>query len=152
MSSQGTTTYSFKDTTGSFSDPLNGDFILTGENLGAGKFEVKNTARRSALNVVSDGTAVTEYISDNTGEFTCECQQTSALHKYFLACANLQFTAADNQDVSMVASRSVHLQNIVDGSQHVITGVSIVKIPDKAYAKQSGMLTWEFLASRVANQ
>lgn len=152
VATPGTTVYSFKDTTGVFSHPIIGDFILTGQNLGAGRFIIKNTVTRSAIDTSSDGTAVTSYISGSNGEFDVECQQTSAIHKYFLACANAGYTAADSGDVSLIASSLSHLQNIVDGSQHVMTGISFVKIPDKEYEKQSKMITWSFLASNVVSQ
>lgn len=148
----GTTVYSFKDTTGSFSDPIMGDFILTGQNLGAGRFVVKNSVTHSILDTSADGTVVTSAVVGDNGEFDVECQQTSAIHKFFLSCHNAQLTAVNNGDVSLFASRSVHLQNIVDGSQHVLSGVSITKAPDKEYEKQSKMLTWTFLASNVVNQ
>lgn len=152
VTTPGTTVYSFKDTTGVFSHPIIGDLILTGQNLGAGKFVVKNTTTHTSTEKSSDGTVITIYEPGNDGELEVECQQTSALHKYFVACANASFTTADAGDVSLIASCLAHLQNIVDGSQHVLTGVSVAKQPDKSYGAKPGMLTWNFPASNVVNQ
>jgi hypothetical protein len=147
----GTTVYSFKDTVGAFVSLLAGPFVLAGGNVGAGQFVIDMTTARSEQDTASDGAVMVTYIAGESGTFTVECQQTSALHKYFLGAFNLHKTAANAHDVSNWASSAVQLRNVTDGSQHILTGVSFSKIPPKTYAGRGGLITWTFLAANVVN-
>jgi hypothetical protein len=151
MSVNGATTYSFKDSTGAIISPLAGPFQIAGGSIGAGQFVVSNRTVRSELDVSSDGAAMTSYISDSTGGLAIECQQTSSIHKFLLAAFNLHTTAADSGDVSQWAAITGFLRNAVDGSQHLLSGMSMTKIPDKTYGSRGGMVTWTLLASQVTN-
>ena len=148
----GTTTYSFKDTTGAFVSPLVGSFILAGGSLGAGQFVVSNATERTLHDTAADGAVMVTYQAGNSGELQIECQQTSAIHKFLLTWFNALIAAADSDDVTNWASASVALRNILDGSMHTLTGVSPAKTPDKTYAAAGGKVTWRLMAANVVNQ
>lgn len=146
-----TTTYSFKDTVGAIVSPLAGPFVLAGASIGNGQMVVTMATTRSEQDTAADGAVMVSYVAGNSGNFNIECQQTSALHKYLLATNNLHQTAADADDVSNWAGLTVQLRNILDGSQHLLTGVSFSKTPDKTYASRGGMVTWSLLAANIVN-
>ena len=147
----GTTTYSIKDSVGAIVSPLAGPFIIAGASIGVGKIEISMTTARSEQETAADGAVMVSYIAGSNGEFSIECQQTSAMHKYLLVAFNLHQTAADADDVSEWAAIVIQLRNILDGSQHLLTGVSFVKIPPKSYASRGGMITWPMLSANVIN-
>jgi hypothetical protein len=144
---KGQSTYSFKDTTGAFVSPLAGTLQIAGGKIGAGKFEIENSTTRSEQDTASDGAVMVSYIAGDAGSFQIEVQQTSIIHKFLLAAFNLHKTAADAGDVSNWASSDLFLRNILDGSQHVLNGISFTKIPTKTYAGRGGMLTWVLMAA-----
>jgi len=151
MPSNGTTSYSFKDTVGAFVSPLAGSFVIAGANLGAGQIVISMATTRSEQDTAADGAVMVTYLSGSSGQLSIDCQQTSAIHKFLLAAQNLHPTAADADDISNWAGCSIQLRNILDGSQHLLTGVSFTKAPDKTYAARGGMVTWTLLAANVVN-
>jgi Protein of unknown function (DUF3277) len=141
-------TYSFKDVAGSFTHPIAGVFIFAGQ-IGSGQFIVKNAAERRADDVAADGTVMISYISNETGSVDIEVQQNSPLHDFLVNWANIVFVAAENGNLSTFASAAVAINSTLDGSAHVLTGVSPTKIPDKTYAAQGQKLTWTLMAAQV---
>ena len=145
------TTYSFKDLSGAFTSPLAGAFTFAGE-IGAGKIVVRNTTDHGVIDVAADGTNVPGFIAGNGGELEIEVQQTSIFHKFLLYWHNLHVTAATGGDISNWAGTSALLRNTLDGSSHIATGIIPTKIPDKAYDKNPGNLTWIVRVANLINQ
>jgi hypothetical protein len=151
MSAVGTT-YSFKDTAGSMTNPiLAGAPIVFAGEIGQGEFVVSMHTVRTTHDVSADSTVMPSYIAGDNGAVSIQIQQTSILHAELLALYNLLTIAADSGDVSNWAATSLSLRNTVDGSQHLLTGVSFEKIPDKTYAAQGGRLTWVLMAANIKN-
>ena len=145
------TIYSFKDLSGAMSSPLAGAFAFAGE-IGAGKIVVENTTDHGVMTTTADGTVVPGFVAGASGRVTIEVQQTSVFHKFLLYWHNLHVQAATGGDVSMWAKSSLLLRNSVDGSSHVVTGLTPTKVPPKSYDAQPGNLTWELLAANIVNQ
>lgn len=143
-------TYSFKDTTGGFNDPLAGPFAFAGQ-IGAGRFVVSMHTDRTVLDTAADGLVMPSAVAGKSGSLSIEMQQTSPFHKFLLDWMNLLTQAFDNADVSDWAGATVSLINTVDGSTHTLTGVAPTKIPDKTYGPQGERLTWVLLAANVEN-
>lgn len=141
-------TYSFKDLSGAFAHPLAGAFIFQGQ-IGMGQITIAMATEKTTHDVAADGTVMVSFISGDNGSLQIEAQQTSELHAFLLNWYNLIKTAADLGDVSNWASAALSFRNILDGSVHVITGVSPNKIPDKVYAAQGGKITWHLMAADV---
>lgn len=144
------TTYSFKDTSGAFTHPLAGQFIFAGQ-IGMNQAVVSMVTEKTIQDVAADGTVQVSAVAGDNGHLALEMQQTSELHAFLLAWYNLVVTAMNNGDVTQFATAAVTLRNIVDGSTHVLTGVSPSKIPDKTYAAQGGRITWTLFAANVVN-
>lgn len=148
--SQGTT-YSFLDTVGAFVHPLAGAFNFGG-GVANGIFEIiiENTTDRSTHSISADGVIVVNYIPGANGNIQINVQQTSLLHKFLLAWYNLVVTAADGGDLSTYADAVMSVTNVVDGGQHVLSGISPLKVPNKTYAKEQTNLTWHLMAANVS--
>jgi len=144
------TTYSFKDLSGAITSPLAGAFLFAGE-IGAGKVVVENTTDHGVMDSAADGTQVPGFVAGNAGRITIEVQQTSIFHKFLLAWANLHISAGTAGDVSNWAGSTMLLRNTVGGTSHIATGVIPTKIPDKAYDKNPGNLTWILLVANLVN-
>ena|SRR5271170_5800758 len=145
-------TYSFKALTGVLVNPAFGVTIpLTGGNIRAGKFIVRMITERTEHDVAADGTVMPSYLAGDNGAVEIEVQETSVLHQGLLALYNLCVLAANNDDVSGWAATVISFRFLVDGSQHVLQGVSFQKIPDKPYEARGQRITWNMMAANVVN-
>jgi Protein of unknown function (DUF3277) len=151
MSAQ-SATYSFKDTSGSMTNPvlLDAPIVFSGE-IGMGEFVISMHTVKTTHDVAADGTVMPSAIAGDNGAVSIQMQQTSILHAQLLALYNLLKIAFDGGDVSNWAASTLSLRNTVDQSQHLLTGVSFEKIPDKTYASQGGKLTWVLMACNIQN-
>lgn len=145
------TTYSFKDTSGALTNPLLPAPIVFAGQIGMGAFNIEMHTDRTVHDTAADGTVMPSYMAGDSGSITIEIQQTSILQAEFLALYNLLKTAADNGDVSNWANSQISLRNTVDGSQHLLRGVSFSKIPPKPYQAQGSKIVWNLMACDVQN-
>jgi hypothetical protein len=146
------TLYSFKDLAGVISFPLSGNFILGGGEIGLGQITVDMTTDRTVVDKSSDGSIMMSYVAGDNGTFSIECQQTSDLHVYLLRTFNLAKTAADLGNVAAWAGGAANVRNILDGSQHSLSGVAMSKIPPKVYQEVGQKITWMMHAARIINE
>lgn len=147
------TVYSFKDLVGTLVSPqLDNPYQIAGGNIGNGQITIRMLTQRTEHEVAADGTVMPTYISGSNGEVTIEVQQTSDLHHLLLSLYNQNVTEADSGDVSNWVSITISLRTILDGSGHILTGVSFQKIPDKPYAAKGQNVTWILMAANVVNQ
>lgn len=145
-------TYSFKDSAASITNPiLQGVPIVLAGEIGMGEFIVSMHTERTSHDVAADGTVMPSYIAGDNGAITIMVQQTSIVHVELLALYNLLKMAADSGDVSNWAATAISIRNTVNGSQHLATGVSFGKIPDKTYAAQGGRLSWVLMCASISN-
>ena len=145
-------TYSFKDLTGVLTNSVFGvSFPLTGGNVGLGQVTITMNTERTIHDVAADGTVMPTYAAGDNGTAAIEVQQTSALHHQLLSLYNQAVTAASNDDVSGWAATSISFRTLLDGSTHVLSGVSFGKIPDKPYAAHGQKITWQLMAANVVN-
>jgi hypothetical protein len=144
--------YSFEDTVGQISNPNSGltPFLLYGQ-LGVGELIIRMASERTAQDVAADGNVMQSYIRARNGAIEIQCQQVSVVHRFLLTLYNILEQAANAGDITGWMNTSVTVQNQVDGSTHVLTGVSFSKIPDKPYAAQGQRITWSLMAADVDN-
>jgi hypothetical protein len=142
-------TYSFKDTSGAFTNPLLPAPIVFAGQIGMGRFVVNMHTPRSILDTAADGTIMPTYAAGNSGQISIEVQQTSILHALLLDLYNNLVLAGDAGDPSAWAAGQITLRNTAVGNQHVLTGVAFEKKPDKPYEAQGTRITWVLLACDV---
>lgn len=145
-------TYSFKDLVGSLSNPIFGvAFPLTGGNVGVGSVTITMATERTAHDVAADGVVMPSYVAGNNGDVDIEVQQTSPLHHALLALYNQLVLAADFDDVIGWAATAVAFRTLLDGSTHILSGVSFQKVPVKPYHASGQKVTWHLMAADVIN-
>ena len=140
-----TSTYSFTDMVGSITHPLAGNYLFQGE--GIGELTVEMLTDNPTHDRASDGSIMVSKIAGQNGQITITVQQTSDFHKWLLALYNNVYIATTDQWAAMQAT----LRNIVDGTGHVLNGMSFQKPGPKGYKAQGGMVTWILMAADVQN-
>ena len=143
-------TYSFKDTSGAFTHPVAGAFVFAGQ-IGMNSLMIEMGTEKTAHDVAGDGTVMVSAIAGDNGQISIEVQQTSDLHLFLLAWYNAIKIAMDAGDVTNWATAAITVRNLVDGSQHIIQGVSPQKIPNKPYQAHGQRMTWILLAADIQN-
>lgn len=141
-------TYSFKDTSGALTDPDAGAFLFAGQ-IGLHQFHIAMNTEKTVHDKAADGSIMVTYISGDNGQVAIEMQQTCSLNAFLLNMYNLKKVAADAGAVDSWASTAITLRNAVDGSVHVMTGVSPSKVPDKIYAEQGQRLVWTLMCADI---
>jgi hypothetical protein len=144
------TTYSFKDITGVIGGP-GGAFQLTGGNVGVGSITINMVTERTVHDVAADGAVMPSYVAGDNGDVVIEVQQTSALHHALLGMYNVLKSLADAGEVATWAASFITFRTLLDGSTHVLTGVSFQRIPAKAYAAHGAKVTWNLMACNIVN-
>lgn len=145
-------TYSFKALTGVIINPVFGVTIpLSGGSIGAGQFIISMATERTAHDVAADGTVMVSYIAGDNGALDIEVQESSFLHQALLALYNLCVVAANNFDVGGWAATKASFRMLTDGSQHILSGLSFQKIPDKPYSTAGQKITWHLMAANIIN-
>jgi hypothetical protein len=150
MSAQ-STTYSFKDLTGSIAFPLGIGTLLIGGQLGVGQIVFTNAAEHTSHDRAADGTIMPSFMAGDDGNIQIEVQQTSIAHKVLLSWLNTLKTAAMNDDVSNWATTTAFFRSLTDGSVHQASGISPMKVPDKTYAANGGKITWNLPCCSLIN-
>lgn len=146
-------TYSFKSLTGVLTNPVFGVSIpLTGGNIGVGSFTIRMNTTRTVHDVAADGTVMPSYVAGDNGEVDIQVQETSGIHQSLLSLYNQCVLAANNDDVSGWAATAISFTLLIDGSTHILTGVSFEKIPDKPYEAAGQKMTWKLMAAQIINQ
>jgi len=143
-------TYSFFDTALVMSHPLLPPFALTGE-IGFHQAVVSMAVDKTVQDVASDGGVMVSAVAGRNGTVALEMQQTSELHTFLLGWLNLLETAMYAGNVAQFCTMTVLLRNLVDGSQHVCSGVSPSKMPDKTYTSQGQHITWTLHCADIIN-
>ena len=144
------TTYSFKDLSGGFAHPLAGIFTFGGE-VGAGQVTVHMATEKTVQDVAADGNVQISAIAGDNGTVSIEMQQTSSLHVFLLTWFNTIKNALNKNDVSNWNNATLLLRNTVNGTSHIVTGISPQNIPDKPYGKQGTNITWVLMAGDISN-
>lgn len=143
--------YSFKNVNVAIAHPLAGPFISTGQ-LGLSEITIDMTTNKTETITAADGTVLPSFISGDAGTVSIQVLQTSAAHTYLLGWYNLVKSLADNGNVDNWASLAMTIRSQTDGSSHVCTGISPLKVPPKNYRAQAQMVTWVLAAASISNQ
>src|ERR1039457_779601 len=145
-------TYSFADVSGSFQHPIAGVTLLSGGNIGLGKFTISMTAEQTTMEATADGTVIISAIENDIGSMTIEMNQSSSLHSFLLGWYNAISTLKKLGDVTNWATACISLRAMLDGSFHTLTGVAPGKVPAKTYGANSAVIIWTLLAASVINE
>lgn len=136
-------TYSFQEAILTLSHPSKGK--LTTNGLGLGSISIEYATDLTEHSIASDGRVMVSKKKDNSGSFRLEVQQTSDLHQNLIKWFNYLKEAS----ASEWALATGIFKNVSTGEQKILTGVSMTKIPDGAYAAAAANVTWSFMVADI---
>lgn len=146
------TTYSGKDCNFTLNGVLTGAIQAGGLNSsGLRQIVVRMQVDQTAMETGMDGSVAVSAVPGDMGEIELQIWQTSPLQELMLTWYNALRAARDQGDVSNWATSTITIQNIVDGSKHLATGVAPSKVPDKTYASQAQSVNWILKAANITN-
>lgn len=137
-------TYSFEDVLVSVQNTTIGN---VNSGVGLGKVSLIRAGEKTAHDVASDGMTMISKLPGENGRVVLEMQQTSAFHRQLTALYNTinkGATAEWAKTTIIVASK--HLAD-----KTTCTGCSFLKVPDRNYEAQGGMVAWEFLSAEMTD-
>jgi hypothetical protein len=149
MSIAGSTTYSYKDLTGSIT--IGGvPFQFTGQK-GVRQVRITMITEPTIMDTASDGAVMTTAVAGDSATWEIECQQTSSMYKFLLAQYNILKAARNAGDVSLWAAGAGLFRNVLDGSTHVGLGIALMTPPAKTYAAAGQYLVWRLAVADCQN-
>ena len=140
--------YSFKDLMVVFFHPLLGEFQMVGE-IGFNQLTISYDTERTSHEVAADGSVQITYRAGNNGRATIETQQASALNEFLVAWANSCFVNGNLQNITNFAKATIFARSLLNGTTHLLQGISPLKIPDRQYAANGGNVTWTLMAGDI---
>ena len=146
-------TYSAKDVNFTFTHPLTGPIQAAGiAEMGLAQITIRRTVTQSVLQVAMDGAVVPSVVPGDQGEIEIQVWQTSDLHQQFMAWYNAIKAARDAGDVTNWFAGKIMIQCILDGTQHILSGVAPAKFGDIPYQEQAQRITWPLVACDIVSQ
>jgi len=137
-------TYSFEDVTCSFQHDGVGSESSTG--AGVGSITTTMTTERTVHDVAADGTVMVSKVPGKNGTTSLTIQQNSDLHKWLIKWYNY----VDTADSSEWAGMTITIKSKNLGDVTTCTGVSPQKLADRVYQAQGQHVTWNLMATKVA--
>ena len=120
-----------------------GILTITGE--GVGTCTVSMTGDRTTMDVAADGTVMTSKIKDRRGTLGIQLQQTAEANLTLLRWYNyLEGAHASEWDK---ITGSLTAPNT--GEQYSLTRGAFQKLPDRSYAAQGALQTWNLMFADV---
>lgn len=134
-------TYSFIDTQASIAGP-GGVFSL---GYGAGNSEegidIVMTGEKSVVTIGADGSGMISLIADKSGTITVRLLKTSPVNAQLQALYDAQSLSS-----SLWGQNTITVANSASGDATTARQVAFRKKPDLHYAKEGGIVEWEFVA------
>jgi len=140
-----TTTYSFEDVTGAIAHELLGAYTFDGK--GVGEIGITMDADMSTHDRAADGSIMVSKLLGEPGRIVITAQQTSSIHKWLLWAYQLLKVS----DSSYWAGMGATIRCVADGTSHIATGISFLKVPDKSYQAQGQRVSWTLLCADIQN-
>jgi hypothetical protein len=141
------TVYGFNDLSGAIAHPDSaiGSYPFIGK--GIGEVAVIMSQEQTLHDIGTNGVVVVSRALVHNGMLRIQCQQTSDMHKWLLYAYMIITMNVDQP--KYWAQMAATLRNISDGTGHTVSGISFQKIPDKVYATQGQMVTWNLMAAEI---
>lgn len=138
-------TYSFLDVHAAIIGP-GGSFQLGGE--GAANAEegvsIAMTEEKNTMTVGADGDGMHSLHAGKSGKITVRLLKTSPVNNKLSLMYNLQTVSSAAHGLNVISIR-----NPISGDSITATQVAFAKHPDIAYAKDGGVVEWEFHAIKI---
>ncbi len=137
-------TYSFLDTQASIVGP-GGAFSL-GSGAGAAEegIDIAMNGEKTALTIGADGTGMYSLLADKSGKVSVRLLKTSPANAQLMALFDAQSLSS-----TLWGQNTITVTNSASGDVTACRQVAFAKKPDLHYAKEAGIVEWEFLAVAI---
>lgn len=139
-------TYSFEDTSVTFSHPNFGTYTAYGTGIGSVNIAYSNDV--TIHDVASDLAVVVSKTAKRNGTVTFEIVQSSDFNDWMRRFANYIEQAPTNE----FALATITITNRSTGDSYYCTGVSHRKKADNSFQSQAQNRTWEMMCASISQQ
>lgn len=137
-------TYSFQDFNASLIGPGGAISLGAGAGVSEEGFTAEFTEDADNMKVGADGTPMHSLNPSKAGKLTIRLQKTSPTNALLSAMYNFQRTSSSNWGQNIFTATDT-----VRGDVYTCQLVAFVKFPKNDYAKEAGMVEWEFNAGII---
>jgi len=135
--------YSFLDVNAAIVGP-GGNFSLSGVGNSEEGIKVSMTEEKDTQTIGADGTPMHSLHAGKGGKCTVSLLKTSPANNKLSTLYNLQTASSAAHGVNVIS-----IANPISGDSITLTQVAFSKHPDISYAKEGGMIEWEFNCGTV---
>lgn len=130
--------YSFLDVNAAIVGP-GGNFSLSGVGNSEEGIKVSFSEEKDTQTIGADGTPMHSLHASKGGKCTVSLLKTSPANQALSNLYNLQTNSSAAHGVNVIS-----VANPVSGDSITLTQVAFAKHPDTTYAKEGGMMEWDF--------
>lgn len=137
-------TYSFLDTNAALVGP--GGAIPLGAGAGVAEegIDVTQNAEMDTQTIGADGEGMHSLVADRSGKVVVRLLKTSPTNSLLSNLAQIQRTSS-----TLHGQNTLTISNVASGDVITCEQVAFSKIPDLKYAKEGGIVEWEFNAIKI---
>lgn len=137
-------TYSFLDVNATISGPFGSFTIGAGSANAEEGISVEFTEDKDRLLVGADGSPMHSLNASQAGKIMVRLLKTSPVNSQLA-----QLYAAQTQSSAYHGKNIIVITNLATGDDYTCTSVAFTKFPRNDYAKEAGMLEWDFNAGVI---
>ena len=136
--------YSFADVSATLVGPSGAIDLGYGAAVAQEGIDIEQTAEKNTMTIGADGKGMHTLNADNSGEITVRLLKVSPINDQLMA-------AYDEQQASSLlwGQNTITVRQNASGDITVATQVAFKKKPRFQYAKEAGMVEWQFQATEV---
>lgn len=141
---QTTFTYSFLDVQATLAGPSGSVSLGSGAGVAEEGITIEFTEEDNTLHVGADGGVAISLHASRAGRVLIRLLKTSPTNQVLAQMRNQQ-----KQSSLLAGQNTMEVRNLVTGDTYTCEQVAFARFPSNAYAKEAGLLDWEFVAGRI---
>jgi Protein of unknown function (DUF3277) len=136
-------TYSFLDVVATLAGPTGVVSLGSGAGNAEEGITYEQVDELNKMDIGADGTAMFSLHASKGARITVRLLKTSPINSILMGFAALQRTTG-----ALNGQNTINISNFATGDNATFQFVAFGKIPNITYAKDGGMIEWDFLAGR----
>lgn len=138
--------YSFLDVVAALAGPGGALSLGSGSGNAEEGISIEPTSESNAMQIGADGAGQHSLLADRSGRVLVRLLKTSPVNAALMAMYNFQRTSAANHGQNTITITDTNRGDITTCEQ-----VAFVRRPPLSYAKEAGIVEWEFHAIRITS-
>lgn len=141
---QQTFTYSFLDVQATLTGPSGSVSLGSGAGVAEEGITLEFTEEDVSMHIGADGGVAMSLHASKAGRCTVRLLKTSPTNQVLAQMRNAQ-----KQSSLLAGQNTMEVRNMITGDVYTLEQVAFARMPHNAYAKEAGLLDWEFLAGKI---